>query len=500
MIENKRKIRENPKEVIIMSTKEVILSKTLDSVLSYLQKDPQRNVHKAINTFVFLAEKFSFLPVLKEQIKGIKNLADNDRPGIHLLINLLKDTDPRVARKLAHNFIINATWLGISKQRDFTKKERVNVPWFLLIDPTEKCNYNCIGCWAGSYDQAKTMSFETLDRILTEAKQMGIYFIVLSGGEPTLYPYLFDILNKHNDMAFMFYTNGSIMTEKFVEKLANAGNAVPCISVEGFKEKTDWRRGKGAWDRVMLAMDNLKKRGIPFGYSVTETSQNLDEVLSDEFVDFMINKGAKIAWYFQYIPIGREPDLNLMLSPQQRLKSYHRIHEIRATKPLFAADFWNDGPYTGGCLAGGRRYLHITADGGIEPCAFIHLSQGNINDMSLKEALKLPFFKEIQKLQPYSDNLLSVCLLVDHPDYFRKIGSLPGVKGTDGTLENMSKEVGKHLDRLSKEWAKLSRPVFEKDFPKIAKKTKAYKEKKEKIIKENNGNIEQFYVSDEIEK
>ncbi len=482
------------------NAKKLVLSKTIDGVVSYLQKNPERNVYKAIDTVASLANKFSFLPVFKEQINGIKKLADNDRPGIHLLINLMKDTRPDVAHKLAKNFVVNAAWMGIPKQREYTKKEKVNVPWFLLIDPTEKCNYNCIGCWAGSYDQAKTMSFETLDRILTEAKEMGIYFIVLSGGEPTLYPHFFEILKKHNDMAFMFYTNGSIITEKFAEKLADAGNAVPCISVEGFKEKTDWRRGKGAWDRVMKAMDNLKKVGVPFGYSVTETNQNIDEILSDEFVDFMVDKGAKIAWYFQYIPIGRNPDVNLMLTPQQRLKSYQRIHEIRATKPLFAADFWNDGPYTGGCLAGGRRYIHITADGGIEPCAFIHLSQGNINDMSLKEALQLPFFKEIQKLQPYSDNLLSVCLLVDHPDYFRKIGSLPGVRGTDGTLENMYKEVGKHLDKLSKEWAELSRPVFERDFPEVAKKTREYKKKKEELIKKGNGDIEQFYVSDEIDK
>ncbi|MGC9171598.1 SPASM domain-containing protein, partial [Caldisericum sp.] len=181
----------------------------------------------------------------------------------------------------------------------------------------------------------------------------------------------------------------------------------------------------------------------------------------------------------------------------QRLYSYKRIHEIRATKPLFAADFWNDGPYTGGCLAGGRRYLHITADGGIEPCAFIHLAQGNINEISLKEALQLPFFKEIQKLQPYSDNLLRPCMLVDNPQVFRKIGSLPGVRSTDGTLENMYKDVGKHLDELSKKWEEISRPVFEHDHPEVAKRIREYKQRKEKVLKENEEKIEAFYRSGE---
>jgi len=456
--------------------KRAALTKTVEGVIGYLQKDPERNLKKAIDNLYKLSNTIKLRPVFKEQLEGIKNIVENDRPGKKFIVNVLNDTNPGVAHKLARNFVVNAAWAGVPLQRETTKKEGFNVPWFLLIDPTERCNYQCFGCWAGAYGRVD-MPFETFDRVLKEAKGLGIYFIVVSGGEPTLYPRLFEIFEKHNDMAFMLYTNGSIIDDKYAEKLAKVGNAVPCFSVEGFKENTDKRRGEDAWDKVMKAMDSLKKAGVPFGYSITETRNNIDEVMSDEFVDYMIDKGAKIAWYFQYIPTGKDPDINLMLTPEQRLYSYERIHYIRSNKPLFAADFWNDGPYTGGCLAGAWKYLHITADGGIEPCAFIHLAQGNINEMSLKEALQLPFFKEIQKVQPFTDNLLRPCMLVDNPDVFRKIGSLPGVRSTDGTLENLSKDVGKHLDELSKRWEELSRPVFEKDFPEIAKKTREYKKK-----------------------
>ncbi|MGC8758042.1 MAG: radical SAM protein [Caldisericaceae bacterium] len=480
--------------------KKAVLTKTVDGIVSYLQVDPEKRIARAVDRAYAISNTLHFLPVYKNQLKSLKDSFDKDSAWKQLFINIFKDTDTKSAQKLARNFVVNSGWYGGAKAYSITKKGEFNVPYFLLIDPTENCNYNCIGCWAGSYKQYKQMSFETFDRILKEAKELGIYFIVVSGGEPTLYPHLFEIFKKHDDMAFMFYTNGSMINEEYAQKLKEVGNAVPCISVEGFEEKTDWRRGKGAWNKVMLAMDNLKKAGVLFGYSVTETRNNIEEVMSDEFVDFMVGKGAKIAWYFQYIPTGRDPDINLMLTPEQRMFSYKKIHYIRDNKPLFAADFWNDGPFTGGCLAGGRRYLHITADGGIEPCAFIHLAQGNINDMSLKEALKLPFFREIQKLQPYSDNLLSPCMIVDHPDVMRKIGAMEGVRSTDGTLENLSKDVGKHLDKLSQEWEELSRPVFEKDYPELARKAKEYKEKKEKILKESGGSIEQFYVSDEIEE
>jgi len=353
--------------------------------------------------------------MFKDQLRGVKELVNSDRPGKQLLVNLLRDTDAQVLKTLVGAFVIDASWFGVRTQRAVTQEEGFNVPWFMLIDPTERCNYKCTGCWAGSYQQAKEMSFETFDRVLTEAGALGIHFVVVSGGEPTCYPHLTDIFQKHKDTAFMFYTNGSLFSEKFVEELRACGNAVPCFSVEGFKEKTDARRGEGAWDRVMQAMDRCRAAGLLYGYSVCETSANLDEVTSDAFVDHMIDKGAKIGWYFQYVPVGREPDTSLMLSAQQRLQSYERIHAIRASKALFPADFWNDGPYTGGCIAGARRYFHVTADGNIEPCAFIHLSQGNINDMSLSQAPAAPLLSRDPEAAALLDNLLSPCLLAGSP-------------------------------------------------------------------------------------
>lgn len=482
------------------SIERTVINKVIDDIVKDVKKDPEHNLDKAIDRISSLSQELSFLPVFKTQIEGIKRIWDSDGPSKYFWVNTFRDTEESFLRTFLKGFVVEASWLGVAKQRRITQRDGFNVPYFMLIDPTERCNYNCKGCWAGSYQQAKEMPFETFDRILTEGADLGIHFVVVSGGEPTMYPRLIEMFNKHKDIAFMFYTNGSLFTEKFVEGLRSAGNAIPCFSVEGFKEKTDDRRGEGAWDRVMLAMDRCQKAGVPFGYSITETHQNIDEVTSDAFVDHMIDKGAKIAWYFQYIPIGRTPDLSMRMTPEERLLSYKRIHELRATKPLFAADFWNDGPYTGGCLAGSRRYLHITADGGIEPCAFIHLSQGNINDMSLAQALELPFFQEIQKLQPYSDNLLLPCLLVDHPDYFRKIAAMPGVHGTDGTVENMSGEVGRHLDQISKDWEALSRPVFERDFPEEAAKFAKLKKDKEASIAAHGGDMKAFYRDPTIEK
>ncbi len=226
---------------------------------------------------------------------------------------------------------------------------------------------------------------------------MGIYFIVLSGGEPTVYPYLFDIFEKHDDVGFMMYTNGTLIDDEFADKLLKIGNVTPAISLEGFKEKTDQRRGKGVFDKVMSAMDKLKKRGIVFKTSVTATNNNVDELFSDEFIDLMIEKGAIYMWSFHYIPIGRNPNLDLMLNPEQRYKLAKRVNELRNSKPLFVMDFWNDGTYSQSCIAAGKRYFHINAKGKAEPCAFVHFAVDNVKDKLLRKILQNPLFKSYKK-------------------------------------------------------------------------------------------------------
>ncbi|GAH67635.1 unnamed protein product, partial [marine sediment metagenome] len=174
----------------------------------------------------------------------------------------------------------------------------------------------------------------------------------------------------------------------------------------GFEKETDRRRGKGAWARIMKSMDVLNDNGVLFGFSVTATRDNNELVVSDEFVDLLIEKGAFVGWYFNYIPIGKEPDMELMPTPEQRDYRRKRILEIRKSKKLIAADFWNDGPLVNGCMAGGKNYLHINANGDVEPCVFVHFAADNIKGKSLTDILTSDFFMAFRKRQPYTENHL----------------------------------------------------------------------------------------------
>lgn len=360
--------------------------------------------------------------------------------------------NPTMLRSLVLNFAIRGYWQGIEKRKQVAQKLGFLPPSFLLLDPTEACNLRCRGCWAGRY-AVRTLPWEIVDRIIREAKELGQHWMVLSGGEPFAYKHLFDMLEKHPDMFFMAYTNGTLITDEVADHLARLGNLSPCVSLEGFKEETDWRRGEGVYDKVMATMDRLRERGMIFGASVTVTSRNVKELFSDAFIDHLIDKGVFYLWSFHYIPIGRDPDTTLMLSPEQRAWLYRRVRELRSRKPIFIADFWNDGEYVGGCIAGGRQYVHINANGDVEPCAFVHFSTVNVRDVSLLEALRSPLFAAYRSRQPFHPNLLTPCPIIDHPEALRAMVAESDARPThDGADHILGGKVAAFLDQRAAAW------------------------------------------------
>ena len=209
------------------------------------------------------------------------------------------------------------------------------------------------------------------------------------------------------------------------------GNFVPAISIEGFEEATDGRRGHGTYQKVIHAMEILKKKRLAFGLSCCYTSKNIDSIASNEFMDHMIDWGAKFVWYFHYMPVGNDAAPELLPTPEQREYMYHQIRHIRATKPIFAMDFQNDGEFVGGCIAGGRRYFHINANGDMDPCVFIHYSDSNIREKTLLEGLQSPIFMAYHDGQPFNHNHLRPCPMLENPDLLRKIVKETGARSTD---------------------------------------------------------------------
>ena len=295
----------------------------------------------------------------------------------------------------------------------FEAKFGHQAPSFLLISPSKACNLHCSGCYADSTEHPRSLEWHIVDRMICEAKELwGSRFFVISGGEPFAYRSedkgVIDLVEKHSDCFFLTYTNGTLITDEISRRLADDGNMLLCISVEGWRERTDERRGAGVFDKVLATMDRLRQDGVPFGISLTGTRYNAEEILTDEFIDFFMAKGAILAWLFQYMPIGRSYTLDLMVTPQQRAWMWRRSWQIVREKRFFLADFWNSGTACGGCLSAGGHgqggYFYVDWNGAISPCVFMPYSPVNIRQAyasgkNLNDVWNDPFFHAVRNWQ-----------------------------------------------------------------------------------------------------
>jgi MoaA/NifB/PqqE/SkfB family radical SAM enzyme len=423
----------------------------------------------AIKSVVKILPKISderWLSIVKGRVYKLKRKEERDFME-NLLINLKKASAtmaPGVRNKVVMNLINNAMIQGQPKRKAFTEKYGITPPNHLVISPTMKCNLKCYGCYAWEYSKKEDLPYDVCNRVIQEANDIGIYFFVITGGEPFVWDHLFDFLELHNDSFFQIYTNGTAINDSVAKKLAELGNAVPCISIEGFEKETEKRRGKGTWQKIMTAMDALRENGVLFGYSVTATRENNDLVVSDELVDFFVEKGCFIGWYFNYIPIGKEPNLDLMPTPEQRDYRRKRILEIRKTKNIIVADFWNDGNLVNGCMAGGKNYLHINVSGDVEPCVFVHFAADNIKEKSLAEVLTSPFFMGFRKRQPFNENHLRPCSIIDNPQVLRDIVAETGAYPTHPGAESVVTTLAKQLDDYACSYGRIADKVWNEEY------------------------------------
>lgn len=369
--------------------------------------------------------------------------------------DLLPRACPACRRKVLDNLVVGAI-RGKRRRTEYHRRTGLQPPYFLVISPTMQCNLQCRDCYAGRYGKDDALTTDSLDRLLAEARAMGMTFMAISGGEPFLRPDLLDLLAKYDDMYFKVYTNGTLIDDPLADRLAALGHVFPSISVEGFQAETDARRGPGVFDLVTAAMDRLRERGVLFGFSVTATRENSARIVSDEFVDFYRRKGCVVGWYFSLMPVGGEPDLERAPSPEQRLERRRRLLELRERMPMVLVDFWNDGALLGGCMAAGRYYVHVNARGDVEPCVFCQFAVDNIRTKSLHEALDSAFFRSVRARQPYSHNYLRGCMVLDHPHILREAVARHGARPTCAGAGRLIESMAGDLDRYAGEWGAVA--------------------------------------------
>ena len=381
-------------------------SKAVDIVLKNADKDREKEITKLVD----LMEKYMGSEKIDVDYNKVKELiCDKDKTLNKYINRLLDEINPHVLKTTALNLGYEAFFHGTKTIRKMREVHDCNVPWLILMDPTSACNLHCTGCWAAEYGNKLNLTFDEMDSVITQGKELGIYLYMFTGGEPLVRKEdIIKLCKKHSDCAFLAYTNGTLVDEKLCEQMVEVGNFYLAISLEGFEAVNDLRRGNGVYGKVMHAMELLKQYGLIFGTSICYTSKNIETVTSDEFVDLMVEKGCRYAFYFHYMPVGNDAAVELLPTMQQRIYMKDRVRQIRNMKDgkgIFTMDFQNDGEYVGGCIAGGRNYFHINANGDAEPCVFIHYSNGNIHENTILEILKQPLGRPLSM----AEQVITLC-------------------------------------------------------------------------------------------
>jgi MoaA/NifB/PqqE/SkfB family radical SAM enzyme len=370
----------------------------------------------------YLGEKLTSDAEVLGAIEGARRLLlDPTHPAKEMFHRVLEYLSPENRAIIFQTLFNNGWFIGNKKRGQFEKEHGFRPPFVMILSPTWKCNLTCAGCYTLGYQRHPGLPYDLVKRILKECMDMGLYFVTVLGGEPFVCPYLFEMIEDHPQIFFQVYTNGTLMTREKAERIKGLGNAMVVVSCEGYEEETDGWRGPGVFKKIMTAMDYLREARVPFGSSATVTKHNIGVVSSEEWIDLLLAKGIFAQMYFLYLPINGQGDINLMVTPEQRNHLRKQVTYFRRTKPFFVLDFWNDGPHVQGCIAAGRRYFHINANGDIEPCVYTHVAMNNIRDVSLAEGLDSPLFRAIRKRQPHNKNHLRPCMIIDNPHIFREV-------------------------------------------------------------------------------
>jgi MoaA/NifB/PqqE/SkfB family radical SAM enzyme len=424
-------------------------------------------LEKAVNRIVAGATMFDEstqdqAPQVKERLfLGLRKILEDDPMLITWALKLAARLGDNPWKMFLENFLVRLVVDRRTILDKLTAELGHSPPITLVVNPTMACNLACRGCYAYEFSRKEAMPRELFAKILSEARDMGTRFITVTGGEPFFYDGLLDVVEEFHDLTFMSYTNGTLIDDRTADRLAELGNFFPAISVEGYEKETTDRRGEGVYGDVLDTMARLRERGIMFGISVTPTRLNTDVVSSDPFIDFYIDKGATFVWLFTYIPVGLNPEIGLMATPQQREQLRQASVRWRRTKPIFLGDFWNDGATCGGCLSA-SRYAFVTPDGKVQPCTFVHFYTHNAKDHTLQEIFKSPFFRGIRDVQPYDRNLLRPCKIIDHPHILRRLVEQHGAKPSYPGAETIVRDarIRRHLDQYSREYAEIAEPAW----------------------------------------
>jgi MoaA/NifB/PqqE/SkfB family radical SAM enzyme len=343
---------------------------------------------------------------------------------------LLFETDKRLLWKLFWNMGLKG-FLSVQRHKSRLKRGEYFPP-FLYVSVINSCNLRCQGCWVDVAHKQETIEPEAFHKLVREARQMGNVFFGIVGGEPFMHPKLFELLEPHRDCYFQIFTNGHFITDEKAKRLRALGNVTPLISVEGTDIISDVRRGRpGVLSKSLQGLRNCLNNKVMTGVCTSLCQSNIDDLLTEAWVDRLITMGVMYTWFHVYRPMGPKPNPDLCLTPEQALRARQFVVEMRAKKPIVIIDAYYDGEGNALCPAATGISHHINPWGDIEPCPIvqfstesIHAKNGDSRGLRQKFA-QSQFLKEFREL---SQQTTRGCIVLERPDLLKALVEKHGAR------------------------------------------------------------------------
>ena len=318
-------------------------------------------------------------------------------------------TNPRMTGFLLRTIL---RFMTAQRKRDAWAKQGVRVPPMLIYSITKNCNLNCKGCYAKVLhtSQNHDLSPEKFAALVDEADRIGISILMLAGGEPLMRRELLDVTAQHPSVIFPVFTNGLMLDGERFEHLKKQKHVIPILSLEGNALETNARRGEGVFENAKCLIERLKRNHHLFGISITVTRGNFELVTSKDYVEKLVSLGSKVIFFINYVPVEAGTEDQTLTRPQIDalvgiLEGYRRQY------PALFVGFPSGEEEFGGCLAAGKGFVHINAEGDVQPCPFSPYTDANYNHMSLIEALKSPLLVKVRESNEEDAESNGICEL-----------------------------------------------------------------------------------------
>ena len=349
---------------------------------------------------------------------------------IKLFFRFLREVDLR----LLFNFCYNFAWkvmLAVNKFNKRCKKDKNPFPAFIVMSITNSCNLKCQGCWITQTQPPLELTIDQIEDVITECKKKGSFFFGILGGEPLLYPKLFEIFERHPEAYFQLFTNGTLLSYEVAARLRKLGNVTPLISVEGKEAVSDERRGgRDVYSRTLEGIRNCTENRLITGVATSVCQSNIDDLVSMDFVDEVINRGVHYLWYYIYRPVGEDPNPELVLSKEDILRLRRFIVDIRSKVPLIIVDAYWDHEGKALCPAAVGISHHIGPGGDVEFCPPLQFATENIADQPINEILEKSGF--ISRFREFASSVTRGCVILENPDKMKEFLEEEKAKDTTG--------------------------------------------------------------------